>query len=542
MTASQPKNLCRRVFKGNSASAGIAIGPAWRLCDQAKDTPVQIEASHTTLAALDDAIEKAKRELEQLSSSSESLGAEILAFQIELLDDEDIESAVRQAALSGSSPLEAWRAELESTASVLELSGDDYMAARSADVRDVAARVAAHLFGRSADTPIPEHAIVIADDIPPSRFLEMDWARLGGAVLTQGTKTGHVAILARTRGIPLITSTNQPLDVCTGDTILLDATFGTLIVHPNAKDLQKAEIQRKTSRESARAAAEFAGKPAVTADGKRIEILINVNTPADLDDFDITNCDGIGLVRTEFLFDHGLPDEMQQTEIYSDFVRRADGRPVTIRTLDAGGDKPISGLTIEGESNPFLGTRGIRLSLHSPDTFQTQLRALLRASVFGPLKIMLPMVTIPSEVVSARHHLEIASRQVEASGFECGRPELGMMLEVPAAAITAGSFDVEFYSIGSNDLIQYATAAARDGSQNAALLDPLNPAILELIRLSVIAANRRNVSISVCGDMAATPECIPALLSLGLTSLSVPPPLIGFTKLAVTDFKENGLP
>jgi phosphoenolpyruvate-protein phosphotransferase (PTS system enzyme I) len=244
-------------------------------------------------------------------------------------------------------------------------------------------------------------------------------------------------------------------------------------------------------------------------------------------------------VRTEFLFEasQGLPDEETQFAIYRRSLDWAQGRSVTIRTLDAGGDKPIAGLTIDGESNPFLGLRGIRLSLLRPEAFRLQLRALARAAVHGPLKVMLPMVTIPAELDRARELLDAEIAALRAKGIACARPLLGIMVEVPAAALRAEDFDAGFYSIGSNDLTQYTMAAARDNGMVANLNDTGNPAVIALITRAVEAGRARGVEVSLCGDAAADIHLTKALLATGLTSLSVSPVAVGRLKATIATVK-----
>jgi phosphotransferase system enzyme I (PtsI) len=273
----------------------------------------------------------------------------------------------------------------------------------------------------------------------------------------------------------------------------------------------------------------------VTADGVQIRVMLNISDPRELADLDPAICDGIGLVRTEFLFHdrQGLPNEEQQYSIYRRIAEWAQGRPVTLRTLDAGGDKPIPGLTPAGESNPFLGVRGLRLSLAQPDVFRTQLRALARAAMHGNVKIMLPMVTQPRELAVARSILDAEVAALDAAGIPARRASLGIMIEVPAAAIAADQFDAEFFSIGSNDLTQYVAAAGRDIGAVADLADPTQPAMLRLFRCVVDAACARNIEVSLCGDAGGDPRAIPLLLAAGLRSLSMAPALVGGAKLAV---------
>lgn len=277
-------------------------------------------------------------------------------------------------------------------------------------------------------------------------------------------------------------------------------------------------------------------EPAVTRDGVAIKVMINVAEPEELDRLDPAICDGIGLVRTEFLFGRGsgLPDEETQYRAYRRFAEWAAPKPVVLRTLDAGGDKPVAGLTIEGESNPFLGTRGIRLSLARPEIFRVQLRAMARAATHGNVRVMLPMVTIPEEIDRAAALLDAAVAELESEGVPCVRPPLGIMVEVPAVAITPALFaKAAFFSIGSNDLTQYVTAAARDIAAVSSLNDPGHPAVINLIGQVVMAGAMLRIDVSLCGDMGGDPAHLPMLIAAGLRSVSVAPPLVGRAKRAI---------
>jgi phosphoenolpyruvate-protein phosphotransferase (PTS system enzyme I) len=316
---------------------------------------------------------------------------------------------------------------------------------------------------------------------------------------------------------------------------LVDGDAGTVIFDPEPETRRRFELQMAAAN-AARAASDADRiKPARTAGGRWIAVHLNIAAPGDLARLDPAICDGIGLVRTEFLFESsgGLPDEDTQYAVYRRILEWAEGRPVTIRTLDAGGDKPIAGLTIDGERNPFLGLRGIRLSLSRPDVFRLQLRALARAAVHGKLKVMLPMVAIPSELDRARALLDAEIAALRADGTACARPPLGIMVEVPAAALRAQDFDAAFYSIGSNDLTQYTMAAARDIGAVADLNDTGNPAVLALIVRTVEAARARGVEVSLCGDAAADTHLTKALLLTGLTVLSVAPVAVARLKAAI---------
>jgi phosphotransferase system enzyme I (PtsI) len=281
-------------------------------------------------------------------------------------------------------------------------------------------------------------------------------------------------------------------------------------------------------------------RPALTADGEPVKVLLNLSDPRELDGLDPAICDGVGVVRTEFLFaGTTLPDEETQYATYRRILDCLGGRPVAIRTLDAGGDKPIPGLTPAGESNPFLGVRGLRLSLARPDVFSVQLRALVRAAAHGPLRVLLPMVTVPAELEAARAALQDAAAALARASVEHRVPPLGIMVEVPAAALDIARFAADYLSIGTNDLIQYVTAAGRDIGAVAPLADPTSPAVLRLIAEVARHGADAGIEVSVCGDMAAEPEHVPALLGAGIRALSLAPRRVGAVKAAIAAFRKG---
>jgi phosphotransferase system enzyme I (PtsI) len=318
-------------------------------------------------------------------------------------------------------------------------------------------------------------------------------------------------------------------------TALLDGERATLELDPpSARIVDFAARRSADLTNKAEASRALAGPPAVWR-GETVRLHINIQNVGDLDHPDAQYCDGIGLMRTEFLFDDpdGLPNEDKQFAIYDAVLRWAGDRPATIRTVDAGGDKPIRGFTEDGETNPFLGVRGLRLSLKRPEIFAVQLRALARAAVRGNLKVMFPMVTVPAEFAAARDLFQRAVAELRAAGTAAALPELGIMVEVPAAALTIEAFPASFFSIGSNDLTQYVMACDRSNGALTALSDPLNPAVLELIRRTAERGSQLGSRVSLCGDMAGDPNCAAALLRCGVREFSMSPPLLGAVKQAI---------
>jgi phosphoenolpyruvate-protein phosphotransferase (PTS system enzyme I) len=520
---------------GRPASPGLAIGPVTVLTAAiAKRTAIGDPAQEA--AALQAAIEAATAEIAELMSTMQGEVADILEFQIAMLEDDALAEGAYDAISVGVAADHAWRSALDAEISGYRAAEDEYFRARAADLADIRDRVLARLSGGDTAAKITGGSIVAGDDISPTTFLAADWTRGGAIALAAGSPSSHVAMLARARGAPMVVGlgplswNGHPPSLA-----LVDGDAGTVIFDPEPETLRLFE-HRVAAANAARAVAD-AGRtePAYTAAGRPIAVLLNIAAPEDLASLDPKICDGIGLVRTEFLFEasRGLPDEDTQYAVYRRILDWAEARPVTIRTLDAGGDKPIKGLTVDDERNPFLGLRGIRLSLARPEVFRVQLRALCRAAVHGALKVMLPMIAVPSELDRAAAMLDEEFGGLKAKGVACARPPLGIMVEVPAAALRAEDFDAAFYSIGSNDLTQYTMAAARDIGAVADLNDTGNPAVLALIASTVEAGRKRGAEVSLCGDAGADTRLTTALLATGLTTLSVSPIAVARLKAAI---------
>ena len=532
-----------RVLTGISACAGLAVGPAFvagvsAIGDRSAGSPD--EERDALLAAID----RSKADIQALAARNDGLGEQILEFQEALLEDDEMHAPALDAIAGGTPADRAWASLMDAEIADYRGADDAYMAARAEDLSDLKLRVLRALTGGPGtdQRSVPRGAILLTDELTPSGFLEQDWNRLVGAATRGGSPTSHVSILARARGVPLLVAVDANLtEISSADLVILDAERGRIVVSPDAASLAEAADRAERLRADDEAARSLMAQPARTASGEPVTILVNVDEPSLLSDVPAGACDGVGLTRTEFLFQDGqLPDEQRQLAAYRRLLAWAGGRPVTIRTLDAGGDKPIAGVTPEGEGNPFLGRRGLRLSLAAPELFTVQLRALARAAAEGPVKVMVPMVTVPDEIAAVRRLLGEVTAALAAEGVAHAVPPLGMMVEVPAAALTADRFDVDFYSIGSNDLIQYTTAAARDNAAVAGLARPDNPAVLEMIARVVEAGRRRGVEVSLCGDMASISEHVGPLLETGLRTLSVAPAQIGRVKLAVSRWPDQG--
>lgn len=489
--------------------------------------------------ALTAAIDEASAALTELMSETDSDDAAgMLAFQIAMLEDESLTDPPFAAIEGGVPADQAWTDGLSELIAEFGDSDDPTFSARAADITDLRDRVLDALCGRPAGVPrLPENAILVAPDITPSQFLEIDWDRAAGMALSAGSRASHVAILARGRGVPMVVGLGPAAEKANdGAPAWLDADAGHLILYPGAETDSALGSRHDADAAARHIADSFRDLPARTGGGTPITIFVNLDDPDRFPTLQPVSCDGIGLARSEFLFerpDGRLPDEGQQFEAYAKLIRWADGRPVTIRTLDAGGDKPVPGLTDDGERNPFLGLRGLRLCLARPDVFAVQVRALLRAATLGQLKVMLPMVTTPNETASARAIFDDELQKLNHAGTAAAMPALGMMVEVPAAALAISDFDVDFYSIGTNDLIQYVCAVGRDNDTVANLYDPTHPAVLRCLEMVAAHGAETGREVSICGDMASDPAHAAALLRCGLRALSVTPAAIGPVKQAI---------
>ena len=516
--------------KGLRAAPGLAQGPAFWL--SVPGTSLEPQA----VVDLETALAQASVELAELMERVTQEEAEILEFQLAMLEDETLTEPVREACAQGISVLEAWSKSLNGHITDYQQSEDEYFRARASDLCDIRDRVLRILCGEK-ETSIPTGAILVADDLTPSRFLSLDWSQGGGIVLRGGSPSSHVAMLARSRGVPMLVG----LEVLSIDQLpnkellLLDADQGILQIAPTTSQLHDFSKKLKEAQVEVERIAPLLPLPARTVDGTAVNVLINIALPEELESLDAAHCDGIGLMRSEFLFQEGPPNEETQYRVYRRLLEWAGDKPAIIRTLDAGGDKPLPGLGQESENNPFLGVRGLRLSLRQPEVFRIQLRALCRAALHGNLKVMVPMVTLPSELHSTQQLLAEVCQELTAEGTPHQTPKLGMMVEVPAAALTPELFgESAFFSIGSNDLVQYLTASARDLHTVADLADPSHPAVLRVIRELADHCVQSGQELSLCGDMGSDPQHIPLLLKAGIRTLSVAPARLGSTKWVIS--------
>jgi phosphoenolpyruvate-protein phosphotransferase len=474
--------------------------------------------------------------LRPLAAADQGPQSEIATAHLEFLDDPDLLAAAAESIARGRSAGFAWRSALRASMAALRDLGDTLLTERADDLLDLESQVLAALAGEEGDTAInlPEAAIVLADELLPSQLIALDARRIAGIGTARGGATSHVAILAAAMGKPMLVGLGPAiLAIEEGVHLWLDAERGHLLVEPPRDQVAAAE--RELGERAAREAAELASAqmPAVTTDGVRIGVLANIGSAAEATEAVSRGAEGCGLLRTEFLFldRQTAPDVATQAREYQKVIDAFAGRPVVIRTLDAGADKPIAYLPQAREDNPALGVRGIRVSLRHPELLAAQLEAVLRIRPLASCRVMLPMVNDPGDVERVRALMDATASRL---GIEA-RPALGVMIETPAAALSAAQLCevAEFISIGTNDLTQYTLAMDRTHPELASELDGLHPAVLRLVAVATHAARSRGRHVAVCGGLASDPLAVPVLLGLGVQELSVVPGLIPRIKAQV---------
>ena len=536
----RPSSDAPNLLHGVAASSGLAVGKVFRLRRQEIAVVEQGSDPREEQTQLESAIAKARNQLEalrtKLQEQSDADKAAIFEAHEELLDDPDLHSIADSLISKGKSAAFAWREAVETHARLLEALKNELFVARAGDLRDVGKRVLESLAGgeRGALPEVPFDTILITEDLSPTDTATLDRSRVRGFCTTLGGATSHVAILARSLDIPAVAGIDpRALDLPNGTPVILDGTKGTVIVAPDQHEVER--IRERQQRHAARRAAalETAPGPATTTDGQRIEVVGNIAGPADADQVVHLGGEGVGLLRSEFLFmgRTQAPTEDEQFEAYSTIARTlGPGRPLIIRTLDVGGDKPLPYLPIPPEENPFLGERGIRVSLNHPEMLRTQLRAILRASQHGSVRVMFPMIATLAELREARQLLDEERERLGVSPIE-----VGIMIEIPAAALMARQFarKVDFFSVGSNDLTQYTLAMDRGHPQLAPQIDGLSPSVLQLIAMATRAAKIEGKWVGVCGGIASDPQAVPLLIGLGVAELSVSVPAIPAIKAQI---------
>jgi phosphocarrier protein FPr len=529
------------LVRGHAASPGVAIGAVRRFHTPAIDVPGgDASDPEAELAALDTAIEEASSAIEAQRAAvlarAGAHAAEIFdAHLLFLRDDALLAPARASIRTQGSTAAGAWRSAVEATATTWGTIDDDYLRARAADLRSVGDQVLAHILHVPLPTPaLLGQGILVAPDLTPADTSGLDPGMTLGIATARGGPTSHAAVLARSMGIPAVVGLGDAiLSLEEGTHVALDGDAGVLDVDPDAETLGRLGAQRARRQIALREAKERSLEPATTTDGTEIEVAANVGRPDEVAPAVEAGADAVGLFRTEFLFMDraSMPDEDEQTEAYRAAAEALDGRPLLLRTLDAGADKPIPYLQQRPEPNPFLGVRGLRLGLERPELLLTQLRAVLRVAQDHPVRVMFPMVATRAELDRALSVLDRARGELASDA----PLETGVMVEVPSAALIATSLAqrIDLLSIGTNDLTQYTLAADRGNDAVADLSDAVHPAVLRLIQITADGAATHGRWVGVCGELAGDPAATALLLGLGVRELSMGAPMIAAVKHAV---------
>ena len=525
-----------KTLKGIAASDGIAIAEAYRLVEPdlsfSKTSVTDVDAE---IARFKKAVEESTKELEAVrDKAKETLGedeAQVFDAHLLFLSDPEFTGAIETEIKDEKINAEA---ALDDTAqkyiAIFEgMTDNAYMQERAADVRDVSKRLMAHLLGKKLPDPasIDHEVVVIAHDLTPSDTAQLNKKYVKGFVTDIGGRTAHSAIMARSLEIPAVVGTETiTSDVKDGEMVIADGLDGDVLINPT-----DAEVKEYTEKGEAFAKRKAEWKklkdePSVTANGKHFTIAANIGTPEDMEGVKENGAEAIGLYRTEFLYmdSSDFPTEEEQFKAYKTVLEGMDGKQVVIRTCDIGGDKHLDYWDLPEEMNPFLGVRAIRLSMQNPDIFRTQLRALLRASAYGKLGIMFPMIGTLDELRKAKKILAEEKADLVKKGVKIGDDlQVGMMIEVPAAAVLADQFakEVDFFSIGTNDLIQYTMAADRGNDNVSYLYQPYNPSVLRLIKHTIDGAHENGIWCGMCGEAAGDDIMFPILLSMGLDEYSM---------------------
>lgn len=535
-------------LRGAGGAAGLALGPAYHWQRVSIPTDPPNEPPEAALARFHAAQHTAANRLRALAERQRAAGlreADLFDAQALLVEDETLTDGVTALLLDGQPLIPAIQTVVRQMEEALAALDDDYLRERAADIAAVGVELLRALSGDHAPPPIPPGAIVIADDLTPAETVDLPH-HVAGFATAGGGPTGHTIILARSRGVPAVVGLGEAiLHIPAGTTLLLDGDAALVMVDPDEAALQAAQERMAAIQETRRRQAALRDLPGRLRDGRSIALWANIGRPAEARLARDNGAEGIGLFRTEFLFlDRSAPpDEDEQFAAYRAVITELPNRPIVIRTLDVGGDKPLPYLPLPPEANPFLGVRGVRLSMQRPDLFQVQLRALLRAAFYGDIWIMLPMVTTLADLVWGQEQMREAAAALAAAGIEHrADPPLGIMIETPAAAVLADQFarHAAFFSIGSNDLAQYTLAVDRGHPTLAAQYRADDPAVWRMIELTARAAQQAGIPIGICGELGGEPDAAVALAGLGLNELSMAPARIPVVKerLAQTSWAE----
>ena len=534
---------------GVAASEGAALGPAFvhvpRELKPERES-ISKEAVEDELKRFRNAVEAVVQELSETAERLRQGGSEseagIFEAHAEMAEDPEFLESVEERVRSLESPEAAVISVGEEFAEMFAAMDDEYLAARADDVRDVASQIATELMGggKSGLETLSEPSVVLALNLAPSDTARIPKGMALGFVISEGSRTSHVSIMARSFNIPAVVGVGAALEqALDAKVVAVDGTEGYAIADPDEAAIAHFEEKQRSLAAEAALLEEYKHVEARTSDGRRIEVAANIGSAEEAEEALFWGAEGVGLFRTEFLFMQrtDLPTEDEQYEAYRKVAEAFGGKPVILRTMDVGGDKDLPGVDQPVEENPFLGWRGIRMCLDVPELFKPQLRAILRAAPYGKLRIMFPMVVDAVELRAAKKVLDECREELKNEGKEYGEVDVGVMVETPAAAVRAQDIapEVSFFSIGTNDLVQYTLAADRGNERLTRLQSADHPAVLDLIGKTCEAAREAGVWVGVCGESAGEPDMIPKLVGLGVAELSMSAPAIPRAKKIVSE-------
>jgi len=523
------------LIKGIAASSGISIGKVFKVKKEKIVTSNEkVENIQQEISKLEVALDISEKEImiirDKTARKIDRKHGAIFDAHIQILRDPELLN--NTIGIIKNRKLNAGRAlqiTVDKFVKIFEEMDSEYMRERASDILDVSNRVLGHLLNQNINDPglMEKEGIIVAQDLTPTDTASLDKDYVKGFATDKGGRTGHSGIMARTLEIPAVVGTKTIMENSSeGDDIIIDGEEGIVIINPNEEQLKEYRKKEKIYKDNKKRLKKFKWRETKTKDGKKIELAGNIGCPEDLSGVLNNGGESIGLYRTEFLYigKKYCPSEKEQLQAYKEVLKKMDGKSVIIRTLDVGGDKSIEYMNTSKEMNPFLGNRAIRLCLERHDIFKEQIRALLKASSYGNLKIMFPMIATIEELRDAKKMIEICKEELTDEGIEINENmEIGMMIEVPSAALLADKFakEVDFFSIGTNDLIQYTFAADRMNEKVSYLYQPFNPALLKLIKMVVDASHSHGKWTGICGEMAGNEKIIPILVGLGLDELSM---------------------
>ena len=540
------------MFKGVNASDGFGIGVAQvAVAPDVSFTPVAPEDPEKEKqryeAALEKFVAQTNAQIERMKVSVGEEAALIMGAHIEFAEDEGIHDTVNSSIDAGMCAEQAVSEAYNTYYTMFSQMDDELFRERATDVADVKTGLLADLLGKEVVdlSTLPENSIIVVKELTPSMTADIDKENVAGIVTETGGRTSHSAIIARALEIPAVLSVEDATEhIKTGDMVIVDGSAGDVLVQPSKEDLEAYRAKAKAYADDKAALETYRGKKTITADGETKLLVANIGNPDDANAAAEHDAEGIGLFRSEFLFMDAkeLPSEDEQFAAYQKVALRMKGRPIIIRTLDVGGDKEIPYMNLQKEDNPFMGFRAIRYCLNNPDQYKVQLTALLRASAFGDIKIMLPLVTALDEVRKARSLVEECKKELDERGVSYDPDiEVGTMIETPAASLIADNLAevCDFFSIGTNDLIGYTMCADRGNDRVAYLYEVYQPAVLRSLKRIISEGNKRGILVGMCGEAAADPLLIPVLISFGLGEFSVSAPSILRTRRIISQWTKE---